>query len=243
MKNNLSNTRRERVYGRSQKDCFRNDLKGFVSYCKSRQLDIKLTEYRAWARIHKVTSLDSLMRCFGSWRNALAEVGVEAAKSPKASLDELIDYYMEVWKYESESTFDPRLAPTKNRFDIYSNISGKKFNTFTYERRWGLWSDFKNLMSSYQQGLKTKDDVKNKAGKTKKDDPIPSKIYQYVLYRGKRKCEYCGKNPVEDNVKLHVHHVVPRSKGGASDDPQNLKVLCNYCNQQLGDSEIDTKGI
>lgn len=230
-------------YGRSQKDRFRNDLKAFLSYCESGQIDITVTAYKAWARRHMATSEDVLRRCFGSWSNALAEVDAEAVKSPKASLDYLIDYYMAVWDYESENTFAPRLAPTEIRFDDYNKISGKKVNIYTYVRRWGLWSDFKNLMSRYQQGLASKDDVKKEANKTQNDDHIPGKIYQFVLKRGKYKCEYCGKSPVQDNVKLHVHHVVPRSKGGVSNDPENLKVLCSQCNQQLGDSEIDTKGI
>lgn len=231
------------VYSRSEKDRFRNDLKIFLSYCELGHINITVTAYKAWARSNKATSEDVLRRCFGSWGKALAEVGAEPVKSPEASLDELIDYYMEVWSYESENTFAPKLAPTEIRFNDYNQISGKKVNMFTYTRRWGIWSDFKKLMSRYQQGLITKDDVKKKANKTKNDDPISGRVRQFVLHRGKYKCEYCGKSPAEDNVKLHVHHVVPRSKGGASDDPENLKVLCNQCNQQLGDSEIDTKGI
>ncbi len=230
-------------YGRSQKDRFRNDLKVFLAYCESEESDITSTAYTKWARRHKATSLDVLRRCFKSWHNALAEVGAEAVKSPEASLDELIDYYMEVWEYESEGTFAPKLAPTEIRFDDYNKQSGKKVNIFTYERRWGRWSEFKKLMSRYQQGLISKEDVKKEANEIKRGGRISGRLIQYVLHRDKYKCLYCGKNPEEHGVTLHVHHLLPESKGGSSEDPENMKTLCSLCNQQLGNSEIDTKGI
>lgn len=125
------------VYSRSEKDRFRNDLKIFLSYSELGHINITVTACKAWARSNKATSEDVLRRCFGSWGKALAEVGAEPVKSPEASLDELIDYYMEVWSYESENTFAPKLAPTEIRFNDYNQISGKKVNMFTYTRRWG----------------------------------------------------------------------------------------------------------
>ena len=67
-------------------------------------------------------------------------------------------------------------------------------------------------------------------------DPVPSTVRYDVLKRD-RKCALCGASPSNDNeVRLHVDHVVPRSKGG-SNDIGNLQTLCSECN--LGKSNRD----
>lgn len=58
-----------------------------------------------------------------------------------------------------------------------------------------------------------------------------------ILTRDNFTCQYCGKNPKEDNIKLMVDHIIPRSKGG-SDKEDNLKTSCNYCNLGKADSLI-----
>lgn len=67
-------------------------------------------------------------------------------------------------------------------------------------------------------------------------DPVPSTVRYDVLKRD-RKCVLCGAAPeVDSAVRLHVDHIVPRSKGG-SNDMSNLQVLCAECN--LGKSNHD----
>ena len=52
----------------------------------------------------------------------------------------------------------------------------------------------------------------------------------YVLSRDNYTCQYCkGKSK---DVKLQVHHITPRSKGG-SNLPNNLLTLCNVCHNKL----------
>ncbi len=45
-----------------------------------------------------------------------------------------------------------------------------------------------------------------------------------------QRCAQCGRTPVEDGVKLHVDHIVPKEWGG-TDDPENLQALCSECNE------------
>jgi ATP adenylyltransferase len=67
-------------------------------------------------------------------------------------------------------------------------------------------------------------------------DPVPSTVRYDVLKRD-RKCVLCGAAPeVDSAVRLHVDHIIPRSKGG-SNDISNLQVLCAECN--LGKSNRD----
>jgi len=67
-------------------------------------------------------------------------------------------------------------------------------------------------------------------------DPVPSTVRFDVLKRD-RKCVLCGATPeIDSDVRLHVDHIVPRSKGG-SNEMSNLQVLCSECN--LGKSNRD----
>jgi len=67
-------------------------------------------------------------------------------------------------------------------------------------------------------------------------DPVPSTVRYDVLKRD-RKCVLCGAAPeVDSAVRLHVDHIIPRSKGG-SNDISNLQLLCAECN--LGKSNRD----
>lgn len=51
-----------------------------------------------------------------------------------------------------------------------------------------------------------------------------------VLERAGFKCQCCGIKPLKNNdVILHIDHIIPYSLGG-SDDIDNLQVLCNKCN-------------
>ncbi len=44
-------------------------------------------------------------------------------------------------------------------------------------------------------------------------------------------CKCCGRSPRKDGVRLHVDHIIPRSKSIELQlDPSNLQVLCEDCN-------------
>lgn len=48
-----------------------------------------------------------------------------------------------------------------------------------------------------------------------------------ILRRDGHRCGNCG-----STTNLHVHHIVPLSKGGSS-DPGNLRTLCESCHKRL----------
>lgn len=51
-----------------------------------------------------------------------------------------------------------------------------------------------------------------------------------VLHRAGFKCQACGLKPNPDNnVVLHIDHIIPYSYGG-SNNMDNLQVLCSQCN-------------
>jgi len=60
-------------------------------------------------------------------------------------------------------------------------------------------------------------------------------IKSYVRKRDSYICQKC-KKPLEDlkknNIKLQVHHIKPKSRGG-TDVPENLVTLCEHCHKQV----------
>ena len=70
---------------------------------------------------------------------------------------------------------------------------------------------------------------------------VSGSIRYNVLKRAKHRCELCGGH--EDQVALHVDHIIPRSKGGA-DDISNFQVLCVTCNTNKRDTDdTDFRGV
>ena len=80
-----------------------------------------------------------------------------------------------------------------------------------------------------------------------KDSSIQGKQYQqgtlyqeenaksYVKKRDKYTCQICKKSLKDlkdNNIKLQVHHIKPKSQGG-TDVPENLITLCSKCHKQI----------
>lgn len=62
---------------------------------------------------------------------------------------------------------------------------------------------------------------------------MTNKLRYSILKRDGFKCQLCGRT-ANDDVKLHIDHILPVSKGGKT-EPSNLRVLCDACN--LGKSD------
>ena len=70
---------------------------------------------------------------------------------------------------------------------------------------------------------------------------VSGSIRYNVLRRAKHRCELCGGH--EDQVALHVDHIIPRSKGGP-DDISNFQALCMTCNTNKRDTDdTDFRGV
>jgi ATP adenylyltransferase len=70
---------------------------------------------------------------------------------------------------------------------------------------------------------------------------VSGSIRYNVLKRAKHRCELCGAH--EDQVALHVDHIIPRSRGGP-DDISNFQALCMTCNTNKRDTDdTDFRGV
>ncbi len=73
------------------------------------------------------------------------------------------------------------------------------------------------------------------------DGYVPGSVRYEVLKRAKYRCELCGAH--EDQIALHVDHIIPRAKGG-SDDISNFQALCMTCNTNKRDTDdTDFRGV
>ena len=63
-------------------------------------------------------------------------------------------------------------------------------------------------------------------------------VKAYILHRDGHQCQKCKAK----NTKLHVHHILFKSKGG-SDTPSNLIALCVSCHDKLHEGEFEIKGV
>lgn len=61
-----------------------------------------------------------------------------------------------------------------------------------------------------------------------------------VLKRDKFRCQYCGRNPQEDNCKLQVDHINPRANGGLN-TVDNLITACSECNAGKRDILLEAR--
>jgi hypothetical protein len=61
-----------------------------------------------------------------------------------------------------------------------------------------------------------------------------------IFKRDNFKCQYCGRNPKDDNCKLVLEHKIPKSKGGTF-EPSNLTTACQECNLGKKDTLLNEK--
>ncbi|MGF1652951.1 MAG: HNH endonuclease [Actinomycetales bacterium] len=66
------------------------------------------------------------------------------------------------------------------------------------------------------------------AATTATPEAISPRLRAQVL--APQRCAQCGRTPLDDHVKLHVDHKIPRSWGGGN-EIENLQPLCEECNQ------------
>ncbi len=185
----------------------------------------------------------TLRRRWGSSKAAFAAAGLGQSALGKRYTDEdCFQNLLEVWTHYGR-------APKHREMNISPSTVGSK----AYIRRFETWrkalSAFVDKMNQDMADPDTAvvvDTMSSAASLKENVDPsprdtrdIPLGMRFKILTRDRFKCVLCGDNPATSpKCKLHVDHIIPWSKGGAT-KPENLRTLCKSCNLGRGNRYDD----
>jgi HNH endonuclease/Homing endonuclease associated repeat len=162
---------------------------------------------------------------FGSWNAGLAAAGLPINVVRKATHDELFENLAEVWR---------KLGHQPIGRDIIRRGGVSRYSLGAYESRFGTWNKALLAFGKFINQRRKAPPPKKKKQALPQRDRLPRKINwrlrATVLIRDNCLCRMCGASPAKDPaVTLHVDHIVPWSKGGAT-ILSNLQTLCAACN-------------
>jgi hypothetical protein len=66
---------------------------------------------------------------------------------------------------------------------------------------------------------------------------IPKALRRRVFQRDQGRCRYCGLVQVGQGAVFHVNHIMPRSRGGMTDE-SNLALQCPWCSLHKADKTL-----
>jgi hypothetical protein len=162
----------------------------------------------------------TIINRFGSWKKALALIGISGGRERRHSPDQLIDNLERVWK-------ELGYPPGKRQIARL----GDKISESPYKRQWGSVRAACEALAAFHDGKMSRERLL--AGNI--DVPVRTTISLKdrwaVLKRDNYRCTRCGASPSSDHsVELEVDHVTPVAKGGGN-SIDNLQTLCRMCNQ------------
>jgi HNH endonuclease/Homing endonuclease associated repeat len=170
---------------------------------------------------------NTLMRCFGSWNAALAAASLPIIHFWNVPDRALFENLAIVWRKLGRQ-------PTGREMTKDNGVS--RFALSTYKKRFGTWHNglraFAEFIASGRRtgGLSVRKDSKQRTNQRGRARAINWRLRATVLIRDNCLCRMCGASPAKDpSVTLHVDHIKPWSKGGAT-TLSNLQTLCAACN-------------
>lgn len=175
----------------------------------------------------------SVIREFGSWRDALRAAGLPQRKAGRRYTDEeCFENLFTVWMHYGR-------APQNSEMKLPPSTVGPK----AYMLRWGTWLKAleafvheANADSEHCTLVPAPIAISTATVVITEPRAIPAGTRYRVLIRDRARCVLCGRTPAaEPTIELHIDHIIPWSKGGSNQE-ENLRVLCKDCNLGKSDS-------
>ncbi len=158
---------------------------------------------------------------FGSWKKALALIGISGGRERQHSPEQLVANLKKAWKELGDR------RPGKRQI---ANL-GDRISESPYRRHWGSLLAACEALAAFHDGKISNERLLagNKAIPSR--TTIPLKDRWAVLKRDKYRCAKCGATPSSDHqVELEVDHITSVARGGKN-HIGNLQTLCRNCNQ------------
>ena len=184
---------------------------------------VSMTKYRE----HGQYDEGNVAKRFGTWNNALLKAGLSLTNEVNLSDDRLFENILTLWQHYGRQPRRSELSKPPS-----------KVSQTPYKRRFSSWTAALEAFVEYANaGVSEAPAVPEEGGGKPKTGRDPSlRLRWRVLQRDRFTCCACGASPaLSPGVELHVDHIVPWSKGGAT-FLENLQTLCSVCN--LGKSNV-----
>ena len=176
---------------------------------------------------HGDYATNTIAHRFGSWGAALLAAGLPVNIDRGLSEAQLFENLADVWR---------KLGRQPIGRDLVKCQGVSRYSSAAYEARFGSWNKALLAFAGSLKGVQRKDRPERPEAKAdlKKSPRPPRKISwrlrATVLLSDNCICRMCGASPAKDPaVTLHVDHIKPWSKGGAT-VLDNLQTLCSACN-------------
>src|SRR5579862_1573537 len=168
-------------------------LREFASRVGGRPFSIR--EFNAW-RDRPARGI-TIVRRFGSWRGALAKVGVKGVRCRECTNEELMDDLERVWR---ELGRRPGATQVARR---------GQFSPTPYQRRWGSVERACRRLARYHRGQISRAELlRPDCGR--KGGLIRPELRWRILKRDRFRCMACGNCPATDSsIELEVDHIHP----------------------------------
>lgn len=205
------------------KDELLKDLKAYSKTLKP-QTELTASGYNKWSG--RRYSASTFQRSFGAWETACNQAGLKAKKKNIYNFEELFDHIEKVAEWRGE-------RPSIDDIKKYNKKFGTTITHDAYARRWGGYKNFMRLFSQYKMGQITKQELIDEGHSRPRRKALSDRLRAEVFRRDGYRCVDCG-STAKDGATLHVHHIIPVSKGGKN-ELSNLATNCDRCN--LGKSD------
>ena len=157
---------------------------------------------------------------FGSWKQALAIIGIEGGRKYEYTPEELIENLEAIWKKVGRPPGHRQVGQM-----------GAKISHTPYRRRWGSVRKACQLIARFHRGVITREQLLGGPADAVQPKRVALEVRWMVLKRDNYRCVVCGASPaVDHSVQLEVDHIQPIAHGGTN-DLSNLQTLCRPCNQ------------